>query len=708
MWGLNALMREQMGRGGDPTGIIGGRGGVGGNMTDFTARGRAIRAGDMSQLTSLSDRAAAVQTWAQAQAKDRGVLTAEQWAGAYGQQSAMAGRMLNTGDIDLEMVEQMAIRGIDAGQMSQLARAVGGQESDWQRMAQMMVNRGQDPGTIRKLGALAPLTQMGVMGMNWVEKNIDNLPSLSARQQGNLQAFAGGDRLMWSRLARGENLGMGAEMQDILTSSGMDLSWAETVDEMGRPLYTEELRGLQQQQMNLTDQQQQFGMGQRRNAFQASAMYTTGQRFGNVQGQVGSQFAQLAAASGGVWGIQARMSAASYSNQMGNFDFQAQMAGVSAAHYAENYGVQKGRINVQRGWGAAAEERYQERTEASDAWRQYQFDYRQNRSQLQFGRTMEDLDEGIRFATGRQKLRLQKQKERATVDYTMAQGYAEEEQNYWEKQKQFRDEEHEAAESHRMQRLEWADEDLDRGKRQHDEIAGLRAAHAEKQKQHAQTMYGLQEEKTALDQAYWKEQKAADELAIEQAEEYIDKQKEIRDAQVELAQMQQDAVANFTLGMQGLTQEFLDFIGEIKAKLNDTAYYPSSQGEWMGASDPNYGDNPIMDESGGGTVDEEEDDDDIPPRPPTGIPKHSGGPIGSVWNRHMDRSRSEMMIRAQEGEWIVPRGGELIKTEDERVILLLERIADALDEGNGRFQIIVSNPERTIQRMGGVLDASFG
>jgi hypothetical protein len=48
-----------------------------------------------------------------------------------------------------------------------------------------------------------------------------------------------------------------------------------------------------------------------------------------------------------------------------------------------------------------------------------------------------------------------------------------------------------------------------------------------------------------------------------------------------------------------------------------------------------------------------------------------------------------------------------VRAEDDRVVELLGRIAGILEEGNGRFTIVVQNPERTVERVGSHLNAAY-
>lgn len=66
----------------------------------------------------------------------------------------------------------------------------------------------------------------------------------------------------------------------------------------------------------------------------------------------------------------------------------------------------------------------------------------------------------------------------------------------------------------------------------------------------------------------------------------------------------------------------------------------------------------------------------------------------------------EVVAEVLGGEHVVPMGGSLVK-QDDRVVTVLHEIAELLRNGNGRFQLIISNPESGAEQVLNVADRAM-
>jgi hypothetical protein len=319
---------------------------------------------------------------------------------------------------------------------------------------------------------------------------------------------------------------------------------------------------------------------------------------------------------------------------------------------------------------------------------------------------MEDLDEAIRFSTGRRKRQLMRQQERLTIDYTEQQGLAEKEKDFWEQQKQWRDEDHETAKEHREEKQKWAEEDMKRALRHHQETVGMQQARIAAERENYQERYALHQEMVRYQREFWKEQQKELATEIEDREKINKLQREYAKDVLKLQSDYQDKLAAFEQKVKDITFS----VGQFENAVNDagraidnlpSTYAGDDDYNPPGPNPPSDDDDDTGTDTGGGGGGGDGGDIDVPGGPT--LTKHSGGPVGLF-----PGTGGDVPAILEEGEYVVPRSGTLIKVEDNRVIELLTRIATAIEEGNGRFQIIVSNPERTIERVFGIREAAYG
>lgn len=148
---------------------------------------------------------------------------------------------------------------------------------------------------------------------------------------------------------------------------------------------------------------------------------------------------------------------------------QYERGGIRLDRAEERLGVQWGRQETQfaqsmadmaRGWG-------QQQTQMQ--WGREDFQFQQAGAQLQFGWQMEDIEENIRFATGRQRKQLITQRERAATMFGRQEGRAQTEEERMDQREQWATEEHVLAQDRMTERQGWAQEDFEHSKEQLEE-----------------------------------------------------------------------------------------------------------------------------------------------------------------------------------------------------------------------------------------------
>jgi hypothetical protein len=249
---------------------------------------------------------------------------------------------------------------------------------------------------------------------------------------------------------------------------------------------------------------------------------------------------------------------------------------------------------------------------------------------------------------------------------------SQEAKDYWEDQKEWRDQEHEKAKERHDERAEWAEENLERARRHHEEDVELKQREMDATRRHAREVHDLQETRIRLDREYWKEMQKAQADDMMRQKQINEMQNRLRADQMRLTMDAQNAVARFNVGIQEIGRGIDTMTAKVRA-FNDAVQGSYSAGQGQGS----VGGDPSPDYHDGG---------------PVGM----SGPMGA----------GEVPATLETGEFVVPRAGALV-ARDDRVVDVLERIAGLIAEGNGRFTIMVQNPEQGVSNVRNVLDAAY-
>jgi hypothetical protein len=664
--------------------------GRGGDARALRERGRQIRSGDISLVEGdTGAQAVALRHWAGEQSN---IMSVEQWAGVAGQYQAARGGVTNLNQIPAEMLEKMAIRGYTIPGMVNLAQQLGGTTGQFEQLTQSMLAQPNSLSTTAALSQYAGAGQMGLVGMDWFNQNMGGMQEMTGWQSGRFNRMMGGDRYLWSQYASGANLGLTGTAMDILGQVGPQ-PWMQTMEAgTGLPLFTNNaqgysgtygalesqaaqqggLRGIQWAQLKQQTDVQQEQEGRRWDRFQMGYAYKSGDTLGGYPGSVPSGLMGQIQQTGGVWGLEDQQRAMSWDWQQTQFGFQQERFDVGNRQWMENWQARWSQQQTQQEWAKQDfGDREKQYARQDEHWL-FNWGWQENMAQLQFGWQQEDLDEGIRFATGRRKLQLMRQKERATTTESMRSEKSQEAKDYWEDQKEWRDQEHEKAKERHDERAEWAEENLERARRHHEEDVELKQREMDATRRHAREVHDLQETRIRLDREYWKEMQKAQADDMMRQKQINEMQNRLRADQMRLTMDAQNAVARFNVGIQEIGRGIDAMTAKVRA-FNDAVQgsYSAGQGQGSVGGDP----------------------------PPD---YHDGGPVGMSG----PMGAGEVPATLETGEFVVPRAGALV-ARDDRVVDVLERIAGLIAEGNGRFTIMVQNPEQGVSNVRNVLDAAY-
>lgn len=626
--------------------------------------GQQIMGGNLAALQPAGQ-VTAMQYYTETQMPGLETMTPQQ------RQQLLSGYMGMTGITDLGQVNQQLLQA--GGQRAQLLGIQPGQAfQPWQQLAQQM---GYSP-TSQMAGQLAEITlqpeRVIIETPGGLATELRPASERDVQQQlwqlGNVAGIAGTlrerygmeiDPMQLAGQLGGE--GMGPEryrMGQLL--GGNRLLWSDvgrqigrpdliTMEEGGLPIYTTEMRGMQDVQ---TQQQRAYR-----------------------DWQAEQQWQQMQATQGytrGMWGLEDRQRNLQYAQADWLYGFQQQQFGVAGRQWYERFDVQ-GRqwqeswqlgqqmFEARTGYQAEDLSRQRQRAGQQYQWRMEDWAYSENVAQLQYGWQQEDLSEAIRFATGREKWQLMKRQERTTISESMRREHHEEQRERLEEQRQWEEEDFERAkqrneeltnlqrEQFEMQKRHW-EEDREMALRHHEEDRQMQQEQMEKQREFYLQGRELDEERIKRQREHWEEQQKWAEEAWKMAQDYNKEMDKLQDQYKNLQRQQEDVIANF--------QRMMTYTEELSSAFS-TWYSQASMSvqqyqQWH--------------------------------------EEQRGHQLGG----YIERGE---VARLHEGEYVVPRGGELVIRGDdsksvalfEQMIALLGRIATASEHGE-QSMVIVETP----------------
>lgn len=250
------------------------------------------------------------------------------------------------------------------------------------------------------------------------------------------------------------------------------------------------------------------------------------------------------------WGVQDQMTALSRAYQQQQFGFQAQDMARGDRQFRERWNFQWQRAGIEEAWQGADMSRAFGRQMTQFNWQEQDLAFQGQRAALSFGWQMEDFDEAERFATGRDRRRIQRQRERAVTSFGMQMGQLETEEGRLDERRKWAEEDYNREKEHFEQRKSWRQEELQMQLRHHDQDLQMQRQRLEASQQYFRESNKLQDEQRDLTRDYWKENFERQKEALEKEREYALLQRQIQDAQTALGRAQEQQVRRFTAEFQ--------------------------------------------------------------------------------------------------------------------------------------------------------------
>lgn len=226
------------------------------------------------------------------------------------------------------------------------------------------------------------------------------------------------------------------------------------------------------------------------------------------QGMARTQFEQRAAYQVQQFGFQDRERGMQYGRQMQQFGFAQEGLDLTRTQFMERQGLQRQQFQWQTQYQREQMGIQYERQQTQFGWQEEDLAFKGAQTTMQFGWQMEDIGENLRYATGRQRRQLMRQRERATISFGMGMGQLGEQGERLDQRREWAEEDHNRARSYFEMRVQWQQREMDTSRRHFEERHSLSQRRLDADQEHFQETFEFQGERIEAEREYWGEQQA--------------------------------------------------------------------------------------------------------------------------------------------------------------------------------------------------------
>lgn len=375
-------------------------------------------------------------------------------------------------------------------------------------------------------------TRMGGSGLS--VSTINQTANLNQVQGGTLSNILGGDAWTTSRLAKqlgnvglatlDTKTGLGATDYGVSSDQlaafkkadklGM-LNGVSAADIAGGTMGIQRSQELAQRDM----QMYQFTQGQQQRAVQYNTMVGGGTLGNNGMVQGGSlagnsaiyaQYGMKFNAGNGMtqWQVQDAQTQMGRQQQVFGMNQQGQQLAISMAQfgtgqnqYNENRALQVAQFNYNTAFTGHQMQIDRSHQVEQQSWQKADLQYSRNMSQLQFGFQMRDADRNIRYARGRDRLDLMRQRDDSVILHAAEMGQQDKQEDRQTKQEKWSEEQFKRDEDHFKKSTDFQKQQMDLDKKYHDLDVGYQKQSLQMQAQaHSMSMQWMNQEFKLEDQ----------------------------------------------------------------------------------------------------------------------------------------------------------------------------------------------------------------
>jgi len=408
--------------------------------------------------------------------------------------------------------------------------------------------------------------------------------------------------------------------------------------------------------------------------------------------------------------------------QQRSLDLSQQRFDLSGRQFYERFDLNQRQFRLSTQFTEAQMERQRQRQIRTFEYQEEDLQFSRNMSDIQFAFQMEDFDRNIRFARGRQRIDLMRQRDRATVLFSMNRGQQNRQRERLEETKQYEEEEFELKKRHFEETKALREEEFEMQKRHFEERRALEQQAMELSKERHQRNIEFIQQRIRLEdqqillsrQGYLANQvmaqKSAEEArkaqlettrynnALNGLQQTMKKQQAIIQLHATTGQLFLKVMSGMNASQAAYNKAVVAARGSVNAlvasikALSSTARGTSSAINTQRAPSSGSGSGGAqISRMSGGYIGPSQHDNMVPsPRASTVIiPMRNGGYTGDGF-----KNESAGIFELHRGEYVVPQGGALVMRENNQQTQLLTEIRDLLrrlvEFGPGRINATIA------------------
>jgi hypothetical protein len=387
----------------------------------------------------------------------------------------------------------------------------------------------------------------------------------------------------------------------------------------------------------------------------------------------------------GAWQLQDWQTNLGREQQMFSYQQQGQSLGLQWQQFemqGQRFYEQHGRQMARAEWSEGYERRQmgigrEQRLTQLD-WSEEDLEYNRNRSEMSFGWQMEDFEYNIRYARGRERRQLMKQRDRAVVSQAMQEGRFDTEEGRLDKRREWENETFKMQEEHFKKTVEWRREDMELSRRYFEQDRRLDEQRLQMQQQaHNRQLSWMQQQWQIEDQRRLIDRQ----VALAQYQQQVDMQNKAWETDLRIKGLN-DSMTSANTSLQTAT----DKISAMSLALNTLSTYLTGVTQKI--------------ENRGGS-----------PTPPTPGGGGGGGKGGWAEGGYTgDGAPWEIAGAVHRGEYVVPQNGSLVvRGENQETVNLLSEIRDLLRaiRERGMSQLVINGSDSMSKRVADLLDRTY-
>jgi len=423
------------------------------------------------------------------------------------------------------------------------------------------------------LGALAPLTQLGFSGQEILEQVSAPGPltnvggdwqvgenqwlNMTQEQKGQIGRLAGGSPYAMAQF--GQQIGR-TDLQTVDPISGMAIGSNWGGDILGARVNAgQTLGGTQVQggQVTLGGQQVDFTQWGLQD-------YQSQERYQDQLKQ--QQFSWQQFNMTGAWqqqqrGFEDTGRGMQYAWQQTQFAFQQEGFDMGDRQWHEQFGQRRSQFEASTQFQREGMDIQFGRQMTQLDWQGEDLAFGGQQAALQYGFGMEDIQENLRYATGRERKQLMKQQQRQTLMYGMGQAQRETQEGRLDTRREWAEEDREREQSFFEQKISWTEQEMDMALRHHEEDQDLQQRRMDATRGNFEEEFQFQGQRIDAERKYQDEQRDFQKDQLQFQDQQIDKW---RDYEVAVTDMNR----SLDLQMSGFKTAFDTLFAEWGTMLN--------------------------------------------------------------------------------------------------------------------------------------------